>query len=1605
METMDASDKNRTYPKSTVVLKKCMPDITDTTGTQDESKCVELNDLLDIDTDDTNTVTGEGSQMAIDEGNGGSRAEEKTSGDGDLMSNVTGHINGDKLKEDINTKECAKGYLSGFLGTVCFSEVPNLNEIMMDSPESPRYVGNREVTAEWTPEKDAFEDAENMPIDNEDLQYTDMLSGQSESDDDVSLVLTGDCEDCVPCSTVEDEPHYITTHEIQLSELSDHDVDNDIGQEWDDNQIYSFVDYAAFDGDGTMAGREKRVKSNQGQANSGAAVSTKLESDLGDRDKCAISDESLSKNQNNVIGQIHLSIKTTSRAINEPSNVQENENITYHAKHAGDMSRYVFRGAGDANTENVCDSAKCFIAAPGRLHFGKNLKGKDVNDYSSGASSAVSELDDADKEVRNLTARAFKSLAYPYFDAINFSTSSESSASELGLNRWSTFVDLKYGNMNMSQGREPNTGSHKSSTSSSEIAKNKDNKGYKGLALASTKPPPNKLFALNGALSGPYNASSAAKKLELMGKFGTGHGGVITLTETLNIRCNVKSGLPGSERRSKFAQNVTGSRSTDEVTSTLPSGQGNEASKQPCNAGETMEGTHKKAIFASSLLKNVISKKMQFEQERKMERGEIRESYHAPSHCLLQQEPEIAHMERERATPKESKDFQRQSPKYSEASSDLTIVCVDELGDLVDTSSCDAKDECRRQDTLTLAPETNLASTNEVGFDTKKGAFEVANNTLLRSQNSAFRSWRDGELEFQKEHINDKTPEGKPSSSNDNQGETDLYTDSGNSELTKMLHLFVPSIQQLSNEREVSKQLPTMNYSTRAAADQGEGGGMKLRANNTQYVAGPRSVVTSKSPEIKISLRSVKENKSDPFNVAKLVPSNIGCNSVNLKKAGDETRCQALAAALKGESSEKVPHFTVRDIRDHRGKLQTPIHQVRDVRKLVKSSYHFVSLDNNATAGDLNSDQKLFKQGSYRNPASLSPIVIKCQSVNTNTNGNGKQSGNLIGYSKPRLNEDLFEVDRSSPQQEGTKSDFHQPTWRAPLYNTKQLKGDSSEGPIGLVIETRSASRRQDKTPDIGDKTKPECKMSNVGAFEKLQAAVKTMEQLYVFDRNEWKRKSEPHSILSDSHLLSLISSEEHGPEEEGVNVANAMTVPTFNMDKLIRRDSYLNSDKSLPAMTALPVCEKTPPKREEKEPLKTFYIPISQDVPKSLAQLGGTPMGTNNVFNVSSMASGKPPTNNNNKASSQPHAVSQSPYCKGFSPVSPKLPVSVKISQQLRKAEERQRERQRETANSMKADMPFQFSRASVEQENYLTIPGKSHATSAKQTAVSAGGGCEKTAIYTFPATGAKTQMASPPGYCGTRRQEETRLSPQKRSTIVMETRAQDTPTATIYHMPMAQSMASTQPQMYCFSPTMSPQAIPQIDHYQRTQRKMLFDPSTGNYYLVDTPVQQATRRLFDPETGQYVDVPMSQQPMSPMSMSMPQMPPMPMPMPISPLALSPGSYGPTYMIYPGFIPAMPSTPTLIPTRMQSQLSMPLEQEDSGNKGSSSQPDYMDMESPYYMATGSGKSPLAGGSSMGHVQQQGRPGVQGFTSQQGPRIIAPPSFDGTTMSFVVEHR
>ncbi|TNM86218.1 hypothetical protein fugu_008489 [Takifugu bimaculatus] len=282
----------------------------------------------------------------------------------------------------------------------------------------------------------------------------------------------------------------------------------------------------------------------------------------------------------------------------------------------------------------------------------------------------------------------------------------------------------------------------------------------------------------------------------------------------------------------------------------------------------------------------------------------------------------------------------------------------------------------------------------------------------------------------------------------------------------------------------------------------------------------------------------------------------------------------------------------------------------------------------------------------------------------------------------------------------------------------------------------------------------------------------------------------------------------------------------------------------------------------------------------------------------------------------------------------------------------------------------------AGSDSENYLTIPGLGNASRVKL-------------LNHEPVS----QEVNPDV-------QQFRATEQKKSPVLIEYPA----VPSVLHHAGATTGFHTQQQVLCLSPSVPAVSPTPSTGDPQTQRKMLLDPTTGHYYLVDTPVQPPTRRLFDPETGQYVDVPMPPSPAAHVA------PITPVPLSVSPLTLSPAAYAPTYMIYPGFVPS-PTLPV--------QAVFPKQQYHSEKAGGdviskSLRPEVTapGSESAYYSATSEappGAPRQPGGP--GHVTTRGgalssdRKPVISITTQQGPRIIAPASFDGTTMSFVVEHR
>ncbi|XP_039217255.1 uncharacterized protein C4orf54 homolog [Crotalus tigris] len=1427
-----------------------------------------------------------------------------------------------------------------------------------------------------------------------------------------------------------DEAHYITTHEIQLSEV-DHDMDFDYGlaSRWDfedNNVIYSFVDYASFGSEETLADTQTEEDNscylstttsdpnNQTDSidntSSTEIVSINSENDTPSTDKCASSEESQSKNlcnmSENSAGQILLSIKPTSRAINEPSNQHEKQNIIYAAKHEGDMSLCVST-AHERNSsfkqDVFHDYAKKFIAVPAHLQTRcAAIKARELGGYSSGASSVVSELDDADKEVRSLTARAFRSLAYPYFDTLNLS-SSESSTSlsdhNLGINRWSTYLDLKCSSL----GQKAEQNLFKSSAASAGWKRNPGTKTASDhFYIHSNKSQTKALEFVVSKLDGEITHVETPRCFEKQVQAGSR---VVTLLETLDFSSNINAGVPRPGKPSENA--AIGSSCTDEVTETLPKEQGNEICKQTGVVAETMEGTQK-SKFASSLLKNVISKKMQQEHEFKMERGEITDTtYSGMSNSSSSKEVDSTAKEKLK-----NGGLQRQNSRYSEGSSDSTIVTADDLGEFFDSKSPTSKPSTPREANISLN-RTFSETFLEEACKIKQSASETLKATFLRSQNSAFRTWKEKEAEKKEE----KVPVGKLKTGFKGDWKADMGEITAN-KATKMSRLFVPNIQQTTNKDNTN--LHVTKYSTATTA--------------TAQTAIATTVIKPKPPEIKISLGSVEQNKDNLFNITKLLSPKIAGNAPNFFKTAVDTRCQ-LQKQIKGEVMDKLPQFQVRDVRENKCKVQGPIHQVRDVRKLIKSSYSLESGDNHSDRGSVNSDQGTFDQKpkqlmSTGIPRSLSPMVITCQAVN-----------NIKEDRKPNRSQEMgAKVSNGGKMlpsnQEGTIL-VHRTSGRLPVATIAPNKSDPRQPAVLKIVSKTSVPWRQQSHPppqqpmtteksnkveplvvDGEELPKEEVTKASVSAnhkaLQKLTAAVRSMEELYSFSKNEWKRKSDPLPI-TDSHVLSLITREEqtigaiNTAREESMMVAKTE-------DQEATQTVGLTTSPSRSAPERQPRGRFTnPTKNTEKVSAKTAAF---ENLTRERARVSGF-HGESASRNTGSAEKERVPVvprttvtfnAQGQKAKHQPPVLS-----------SPSPPRGLK-GQARPRAMKLFGNRQGSLVEPDKSRKP-----TFPDCGNYLAISLKE--SSAEQpapvalgTGEAAGGGSRAGPVATaspaatqplnlgrsvasFNPIQAPQQQQQQPTATTTQplAQRQPPLPPQPQLQAAAAAPPLEMSPAHIF--PQALSLAAAaaaltgaaQPAtpLLCFSPPTSaePAAFP-----PQTQRKVLLDLSTGQCYFVDTPLQPQPqkRRLFDPETGQYVEVPLLAPPPQPPALA-------PMTIPMSSLALgaAAGTYSApaaAYMFYPGFLPAVLSA-----TALQGQLA----QQPSGELGSAAASSRSAAspatESPYYMPTGTQQQqqpcPQAASS-------DGKAPLISITSQPlGPRIIAPPSFDGTTMRFVVEHR
>uniref|UniRef100_A0A803TKD7 DUF4585 domain-containing protein n=1 Tax=Anolis carolinensis TaxID=28377 RepID=A0A803TKD7_ANOCA len=145
------------------------------------------------------------------------------------------------------------------------------------------------------------------------------------------------------------------------------------------------------------------------------------------------------------------------------------------------------------------------------------------------------------------------------------------------------------------------------------------------------------------------------------------------------------------------------------------------------------------------------------------------------------------------------------------------------------------------------------------------------------------------------------------------------------------------------------------------------------------------------------------------------------------------------------------------------------------------------------------------------------------------------------------------------------------------------------------------------------------------------------------------------------------------------------------------------------------------------------------------------------------------------------------------------------------------------------------------------------------------------------------------------------------------------------------------------------------------QAHRKMLVDPESGKCYYMESPRQPQLKMLYDPETGQYIEVLIPPVPLSPHSGLYQS--------PFPAMAMNAGGYGPSYMSYSGF-PGFPPPPPAAPAaHLDLQDQQPLQDnpnvsENFNNFSKNEAPppsqtaDGNYMESLYYIPTGMNSSP-----------------------------------------------
>ncbi|KAG6928128.1 proline-rich basic protein 1 [Chelydra serpentina] len=774
-----------------------------------------------------------------------------------------------------------------------------------------------------------------------------------------------------------------------------------------------------------------------------------------------------------------------------------------------------------------------------------------------------------------------------------------------------------------------------------------------------------------------------------------------------------------------------------------------------------------------------------------------------------------------------------------------------------------------------------------------------------------------------------------------------------------------------------------------------------------------RNIFTSTTQEIKLISQSKPEQQQKMLNVSRQLTE--GGAEEKRPAAVQSTKHSSLilptSCRSRSDGKSSPPEASrAQKAKKTESKGKGRIHQPRDVRKLVKNTYSlcFKSSDSFNIDQETNSGDSISL--STKESTATSPLFIHCTSVcrkddvQTKTHSHRKKREQQLNLDVSALS--IPDQRASDLQHSATLNPITEPHVDGPVSLTESKCTAVGESPMHITqIQSKKKVVAGNEEPQIKPENKPVCyerSELNVTPSSKARRKATQMESQLNIKVNSSLSKH-PHRTQADHFPVPTYSASDGRATKDSLTQANcnslakseAVLFPSSASPKDTKNHTDINHNTARPGHFQETHAHKEPewpfqkhlsteiisltprssqdfsvsPKEENKvsEPTKEEYRhlqPIKPTVTSTQTSHTNTPANSQSVNNSYQQKA-------QNKMSDAPRPLGS----QGFVPVTCMSPECADSNASLRSKEYSEGTRlpgvpsaapsppagklqeQRENwdhLNRQQAGNEQYFTATHAENANYLTIPVKAQKPEAAPKPL-----VPSHPDHTLISSNVSFQPGGEAPMSTMSNESPQPKTPEGKAAVdhaVHDQPSHVQPHRRVNDSPnfLRRNNGVSPGNRIAPSPTRSFALQPQA------HRKMLIDPDSGKYYYMEPPRQPQLKMLYDPETGQYLEV---------------LIPPVPLAShrlyssPFNPLVMNPGVYGPPYIPYPGF-PGFPPPPVAMPSVHPDPPNQQPGQENTnvtetfspGPKGeappATQATDCNYMESLYYIPTGMNSSP-----------------------------------------------